>query len=114
MNETCQINIRLLPTANRAIREFIHQRGDLLNHILKLFETVDLKTVKIPDMRAQREDGSRLASTVISAFPLKYHTQMQQIARKRGCTMSALLNGGVIEYSKMLRKQKRTKSADNN
>lgn len=113
MVETCQINIRLLPSANRALREFIHQKGDLQNHILQIFESIDLNDVKIPDMRAENEDGTRLASTSITEFPAKYHTRMQKIARQRGCTMSALLNGGVIEYSKMLRKQKRNKSTTN-
>lgn len=112
MNGTCQINLRLLPSANKAIRKFISQREDLKNHILGLFEVVDLDNVRVPDMRTEKETGERLASTCISNFPIKYRTRLHKVALARGCTMSALLNGAVIDYCKILRKQQRQKASE--
>jgi hypothetical protein len=108
---TTKLHVRLLPSVDEGIREFLSRKGDLSNHVLQMFDTVDLETVRLPDMRAElARDTESTSATTIDNFPDTYHRKLKRTAAARGCSMNALINGGIKEYIAILKKATKKKT----
>jgi hypothetical protein len=99
------VHIRLLASVEEEFREFTPRRGDLANRVFWMFGEVDLEKIAIPNMRLER--GQKMRASTISNFPDELHNRLKMISSKRGCTMNALINGGIKAYTELLKSKKR-------
>ena len=99
------VHIRLLPFIEEEFREFTPRKGNLAQRFFWMCKEVDLEQVAIPNMRAER--GEKMRASTISNFPDELHNRLKMISSKRGCTTSALINGGIQAYTELLKFKKR-------
>jgi hypothetical protein len=97
------LHMRLVEEVDAEMREFVSRRGDLSELILGMVKNVDLESVKIVKVVLCE---NREATTIFN-FPHKDHANLKRIAKKRGCSMNALINSGIKAYCGVLRKQRR-------
>jgi hypothetical protein len=102
-----RLHIRLLPSADDAIRDFVRKRGDLGRRVLEMLETIDLTTVKLPNMDGATKTAVAGSYTSVD-IPTTEHKRLMRLSIERECTMNQLVNGGILAYAARLRKQKRS------
>jgi hypothetical protein len=84
----------MLPEIAAEFRKLTHQRGDVRAVVMGMFECVDLNSVPLPEMLFRRKSNLPKPTTVLN-FPVELREKMKAIAKDRGCSMNALMNGGL-------------------
>lgn len=98
------LQIRLLPEIDAEFRKLISRRGDVRAVILTMFEVIDLKSVPLLEMLFRRSRKVAKPTTLLN-FPVELHSKMKRIAKARGCSMNALMNGGMKLFVERLKLQ---------
>lgn len=91
--EAVKLHVQLLPEIDEIMRLGISRRGDLRNLLLQMFAEVDMKAVTLPEMQFDHGIGNAKATTL--NVPCSVHERLKRTAKKRGCSMNALVNGGI-------------------
>lgn len=88
------LQIRMLPEIEAEFRKLTHQRGDVRAVVMGMFECVDLNSVPLPEMLFRRKSRLPKPTTVLN-FPVELREKIKAVAKERGCSMNALMNGGL-------------------
>lgn len=94
--------VNLLPEIDAMLRKtMVRRRGDVRRIILEMFETCDLNAIEVPEMRFEGRSNGK--PTTVLNVPNKYHRAVKQAADLRGCSMNAVINGGIKAYMESAR-----------
>ena len=88
------LQIRMLPEIEDDFRKLTPRRGDVRAAVMGMFECVDLNSVPLPEMLFRRRSRLPKPTTVLN-FPVELREKIRAIAKERGCSMNALMNGGL-------------------
>lgn len=77
------------------LRDRIYRRGELVELIILILKTVDLKTIPLLEISS---DLQALAQTTVQ-LPGALHAKLKKIAAKRDSSMNILVNSAVWVYT---------------
>ena len=92
--------IRLNPKTNALLRPAGAQKGSLASRIKTAIEGVDLDTVPVEQRRGRAKEDYVNTSIKLEK---ELHEQLNKVARERGTSMSALIDGCVYAFYKRRR-----------
>jgi hypothetical protein len=98
------VQIRLLPEIDAEFRKLISRRGDVRAVVMGMLEAVDLRSVALPEMLFRRSAKKAKPTTILN-FPVDAHLKLKRLAKDRGCSMNALMNGGLKVFIERLTKK---------
>jgi hypothetical protein len=101
--KTVPLHIRLMPDIDAAFREHIRHRGDVTKLILSMLKEVNLRKTIIPTICF----GESGAEMTFCNLPEEKYMKLKRVAVSRGCSVNALLNSGIEEYTRLLKQQLR-------
>ena len=95
------LHIRLLADIDDAFRQYVSHRGDVDILIQQMLKEVDLKNCSIPVVQF----GGSGAKMTFCHIPADEYARVKKLAATRGCSMNALINGGVAQFTDMLQRK---------
>jgi hypothetical protein len=98
---------KLTSAVDSRLRRHLNRRGHLVTLIVLILNTIDLMTVPALELDPDLEE--LIATTV--KLPAALHADLKRIARLRGTSMSALMNGAIWAYTEEKSKKDGRRSA---
>jgi hypothetical protein len=101
-------NVRLLTTLDKLLRDKPRYLGELSTSINDALLAVDLNTVELVTLQSRQKQTGRETQVVILR---RLRKRIQQVARKRKCSMNQLVNSALLAYYSKTGKIKVKRSA---
>jgi hypothetical protein len=100
-------NVRLLSALDKLLRDKPRYLGELSTSINDALLAVDLNTVELVKLQSRQKQTGRETQVVILR---RLRKRIQQVARKRKCSMNQLVNSALLAYYSKTGKIKLKKS----
>jgi hypothetical protein len=100
-------NVRLLTTLDKLLRDKPRYLGELSTSINDALLAVDLNTVELVTLQSRQKQTGRETQVVILR---RLRKRIQQVARKRKCSMNQLVNSALLAFYSKTGKIKLRKS----
>jgi hypothetical protein len=88
-------NVRLLSALDKLLRDKPRYLGELSSSINDALLAVDLNTVELVTLQSRQKQTGRETQVVILR---RLRKRIQQVARKRKCSMNQLVNSALLAY----------------